>query len=865
MQPSTPLERKLERERRARKEAESLLEAKSLELFEANQRLKRVNESLEERVNTRTAELESLNGELRILAMVAARTDNAVIITDSLGKIEWTNDGFERVTGYRLEEVKGRKPGSFLQGPETDPETVTLIRERLANEQGVRCELLNYTKENRPYWLQIEIQPIRDENGQLTHFMAVESDISERKRSDDLLTMQGTILERVATGQPVEGIAGELCRTVETALQNSACAVHIFDSELDWYCGPSLNPDVLDWLRDSHLQSQAMHVDSTTRCICSGVDRLHWRMDHLDSVESLWSHDITLGGRCVGAFYVLRSSKDCPLAYEDSMLTAAAALVGLALQRSQNEESLQQARIKAESASKAKSEFLANMSHEIRTPITAITGYADLLSDVAGRHPRDVKWARQIVRSAGHLRSLLKDILDLSTVEAGQLSIENREIDVRAIVREVKELFEASASEKLLDFRFEIAPGIARCVADGTRLRQILTNLISNAIKFTESGWVHLRVFLAEVDGSTEIVFHTQDSGIGISEQELQDVFEPFRRLKKGNIAAGGTGLGLAISQKLASLMRGRLEVESAIGHGSTFSLMLPWLPAITAPELSEAKDESEGVNLSGLSVLLVEDNPDNEQIFLHMLEPEGIKMVLAQDGQKGVETAIQHEKAGTPFDLILMDMQMPVLDGYAATRKLREYGISTPIIALTAYAMDGDERKCREAGCTGFVAKPIVRSQLLRSVRQAIYDEILSGIRVARDRGDNAAHALRADETSSHGDELGAHLEEESTKDATKSAEDLSADPGFAPLLNKYKKSLASYLEQVDVALRNKDTDGLQQITHRLAGTAVNYGFADITKIARRCNNALRAREPLEQFADEIEELKRHLEMAAG
>lgn len=848
-QPSS-LEKKLARERRARKEAESLLEAKSLELYEANQRLQRVNESLEERVKARTSDLASMNEELHILAMVAARTDNAVIITDAAGKIEWVNDGFERITEYRLDEVKGKKPGAFLQGPGTDPETVRFMRDKLALGEGCQCELLNYTKAQVPYWLHIEIQPIHDEVGKLTHFMAVESDISERKRADDLVRMQGTILEKVAIGQPAKSVAADLCEIVESALPESRCAVLVSSEDNEWYCGPELTQKAIRQLEEIHLELSPVSKHSTTRHANSIEKNLTaYTLKSGEEVRALWSHDISVDGKCEGAFYVMRKSSEPPQAYEDALMMAAAALTGLSLQRSQYEQSLQHAKVKAEAASEAKSEFLANMSHEIRTPIAAITGYADLLSDGAARHPRDVKWAQQIVKSAGHLRFLLKDILDLSTVEAGQLSIENREINVREIVREVSELFEAKASEKLLAFHVDVASEISRCVADGTRLRQILTNLISNAIKFTAVGSVTLRVFLQESSAGTQVVFQVEDTGIGISSAEREVVFEPFRRLKTGTVAAGGTGLGLAISQKLASLMDGRLEVSSEVDSGSKFSLLLPWMPVrgpVTTPSIQDSSDE---LDVAGLSVLLVEDNPDNEQIFLHMLEPEGVKIVIANNGLKGVEAAIAHHQAGTPFDLVLMDMQMPVMDGYTATRELRKFGLEIPIIALTAYAMESDEKKCIAAGCTGFIAKPIVRSQLLKGIRKALNRAVKPGAAVHKGPVMSNEKAQGAEEGSNQ----------------NFASCDLSTNPDFAPYMERYRQSLAKHLLTIEKAQRENNSEELQHITHRLTGTAVNYGFPEITKIAKKCNTELRASGLDDSLSADIEELKDEIRRAVN
>lgn len=788
--------------------------------------------------------------EIQKLAMVAARTDNAVIIADHQGKIEWVNVAFERITEYRLDEVRGRSPGEVLQGPGSDPDTIAYMGKRLREGLGYQCEVLNYSKSGRPYWLEIEVQPIHDSTGRLTHFMAVESDISERKRADELMRLQGEILEQVARGQSVHHVADRLCELIQIALPGSECMALAEGTALDTLSGPKIPSEIRTAIKCIHDERSGGSTDEESTVLVKDIRQdASWTDVAKQAVDNrvvaCWSQGIVVEGQRVGLFVIFRSHPSLPDAHERALLTAAAALIGIAFQHERDDAILQQARLKAESANEAKSEFLANMSHEIRTPITAITGYADLLSDPTGRNERDVKWAQQIVRSADHLRVLLDDILDLSKVEAGRLDIEQSDVIIREMIDEIINLFAARARERLLDLVIRIRPDVpGKMLTDRTRLRQILTNLVSNAIKFTAAGSVEVEVEVKpdEVDSSAkQIVFSIKDTGIGIPEDQIQDVFDPFRRLKSGASGVGGTGLGLAISQRLSSLMHGSIEVQSQPDKGSCFSLTLPLVMPVDDDATSGQKrvhrseswtSKDAPDELKGLRVLLVEDNPDNVQIFLHMLEPLGVEVTIAKNGKQGVDAVLENRESGRPFDAILMDMQMPIMDGYTATRELRRRNVVTPIIACTANAMESDVQKCRDAGCTDFLAKPVVRRALFETIHRAI---------VADNEDSQASESSNIRSSSGTSD----------------------IDNEFEALIQRYRGSLKKYFAEIETAVETRDAKQLQLITHRLAGTANSYGFPAISDVARKCNETLRTGGDVDSILDGVQVLKQHIQDA--
>jgi signal transduction histidine kinase/ActR/RegA family two-component response regulator len=395
------------------------------------------------------------------------------------------------------------------------------------------------------------------------------------------------------------------------------------------------------------------------------------------------------------------------------------------------------AKERAEAASRAKTAFLANISHEIRTPMTAILGYTDLLLDPERPHEDRGEWVRTIRRNGDHLLSLINDILDLSKIEAGKLEIEWRTCAPAEIVRDVLSLISRSALEKGLELRVEYAgPVPATIRTDPTRLRQILVNLVANAIKFTSEGSVRVAVTHEPATAATpsRLCFDVIDTGIGIPRHKLQTIFEPF---SQGDVSTtrkyGGSGLGLTISRKLARILGGDLVARSRPGRGSTFRVavetgdltgveMLGDLPQtkLAAPQPSpraaahEAEEAGRGQGSLRGRVLVAEDGPDNQRLIKTYLVRAGLEVDLVANGALAVERALGAQADGKPYAVILMDMQMPVMDGYEATARLRAEGYQRSIIALTAHAMDSDRQKCIEAGCNDYATKPIQRDRLL-------------------------------------------------------------------------------------------------------------------------------------------------------
>jgi PAS domain S-box-containing protein len=383
---------------------------------------------------------------------------------------------------------------------------------------------------------------------------------------------------------------------------------------------------------------------------------------------------------------------------------------------------LSRARDEANAASAAKSEFLANTSHELRTPMTAILGFADLLSDDTATTEQRNDYLSTIKRNGEHLLSLINDVLDLSKIEAGKLQCESIDTDPAALLNDILELLNVRAKSKGICLELYQTSDLPVTIkTDPTRVRQILMNLIGNAIKFTEVGGV--KVHMGFDPASKMFRVEVVDSGIGMSPEQCKRIFSPFVQADSSMTRKfGGTGLGLAISVRLARLLGGEIAVSSDPGKGSTFTLLLnlheqtvqvrhrqTQVVPIEKPRALQVPQQL----LLGKRVLLVEDGPDNQRLISHHLKKLGAEFAVCGNGQLGVEAVEAAISNGQPYNVILMDMQMPVMDGYEAAASLRSKQITTPIIALTAHAMAGDRQKCLDAGCTEYLTKPIQPREL--------------------------------------------------------------------------------------------------------------------------------------------------------
>lgn len=430
-------------------------------------------------------------------------------------------------------------------------------------------------------------------------------------------------------------------------------------------------------------------------------------------------------------------------------------------------QSTAMARDDAEVASRAKGAFLATMSHEIRTPLTAIAGFADVLLDPQGVKDERIAAAATIRRNAQHLLTIINDILDMSKIEAGKLDVESIPCSPAQILQDVEQLLAAKAREKKLAFDvIASGPLPAKITSDPTRVKQALINLVSNAIKFTNQGGV--RIFVDCSASDQRISIRIQDDGIGMSRDQILRLFNPFTQADNSMTRRfGGTGLGLFITKNITERLGGTLALDSAPGKGSVFTLTLPtgplqgveWVqltkreaptllpvevaPPAAAPASSQPAAQPSSGPLQG-TILLVEDGPDNQRLISMILRKQGATVDIAENGELGLHQALNAWRSNKPYDLILMDMQMPVMDGYTAAGELRNQKYPLQIVALTAHALKGEQQQCIDAGCDACLTKPIDKPVFLREVAARLRQPSTWTPPAPLKRDDDAQHAAR-------------------------------------------------------------------------------------------------------------------------
>jgi PAS domain S-box-containing protein len=485
---------------------------------------------------------------------------------------------------------------------------------------------------------------------------------------------------------------------------------------------------------------------------------------------------------------------------------------------------LTRARRHAENAAQAKSDFLANMSHEIRTPMNGVLGFAELM--LQGKLATDQRrFAELIVQSGRSMMMLLNDVLDLSKIESGQFAIDRAPVDLHASLAECAALHRPAAEAKGVSLVFaanDAKPHRTWVMTDGLRVRQIMLNLIGNAVKFTEAGQIEVAYQITP----QAVCVTVADTGIGISPSRLDSIFLPFTQGEAETARRfGGTGLGLSISRQLASLLGGRIEVESTPGAGSRFTLVLPatLVQPATAVDLPEPLTGSELPHHS--RILLVEDHDINRELVCEMLERCGQDVAVAHDGNEGIAMVIASIMRGRPYDLVLMDVQMPDCDGYEATRAIRAEGIGPgllPIIALTANAFPEDIAAARAAGMQGHLAKPVVFAQLARALQRWLPTRIIEAAKPGDARSSRAS-------TLAGSPRLVARWQERRAEAVAAVRAALSDDGVLG-------RAADSSTAQAAATAR----DHLARLAHKLAGTAAMFGEAELGACAAALEQAL-------------------------
>ena len=731
---------------------------------------------------------------LNQLSVFAQKSTNGIIITDHNGIIEWVNQSFVDITGFSEEEVIGHKPGSLLQGKDTDKESIKLFRNKLKTLKPFEIEIKNYKKNKEEFWAHMSITPMFDDAGKLINYMAIISDNTEKNHiTAQLIQNENKYRELVETcsnfiykadaegnftylnafgiakmGFEKEEIIGKNFsdlivpdynqeviefynhqfenRIKETYFEFPVCTkqgkkiwigqnVQMYEENNRIIGFQAFASDISDKKRlENELTKQKELLDTildslpivvflkqqngdhifinntianpSTAELIENRTTFVKQLDYLDS--KVWEskkaqetvekiiHDGKTKFFIVGKQIIQTKSYDQPL------------LLGYVYDitdRKKIEEDLKKAKLKAEKSIAAKERFISIMSHEIRTPMNAVVGINNLLLEQPYL-PEQREYFQATKTASDSLLKILNNILDLSKLDAGMVNLENKDLDLPKLIQEVLAPFKFKAAEKNIHLHTEIDSQIPSILqGDALKLHQILVNLVSNAMKFTHEGSVLVKVSLIEIiNGKMILRFVVKDTGIGIAPDKLDSVFESYTQLNN-HIANqyGGTGLGLTIAKSLIDLQGGDIDVESTVGIGTTFFFQLSF--AASDSKVLHEKEKIE-YNLQGLRILLVEDNLMNQMIVQKFLEKKGVELYIANHGKEAIEILLKH-----PLNLVLMDLQMPVMDGYETVKyirkKLKIPAAELPIVAMTAASGTDSDLKLTKSGFNGIITKP--------------------------------------------------------------------------------------------------------------------------------------------------------------
>ena len=647
------------------------------------------------------------DAKLRRYRDIVESTIEAIIEADKTGMILNWNRGAEELYQYSRDEAIGQHIS--ILAPESKKEESEKLIEAVGSGQPVKAHnTIRVRKDGTPLNVGMALSPVYDQSGEVTGLSSISHDYTLQKQAEEKQQKLATIIE---TTSDFVGICDATGKTL---------SINPAGREM---LGIPLEEDIVGTSIDSwHTDEQAKLIKETVIPVVM-KDGL-WR-----GVTKASNRN---GEREIPLSSVILAHKD----WEDNV--AYLSMVGRDITQNQQAElKLANARDAAEAANLAKSSFVANMSHEIRTPLTTVVGMTEMLLEQETDKAK-FDTMQMIHQSGKHLASLVNDILDMSKIEAGKLEPDLVSIAPMQIIEDVAASMRYRANEKRLAFKLEFDGKIPKTIqTDPIRFRQILFNLVGNAIKFTEEGSVKMRCRIINADHKPKLHIEVEDTGIGLKPVEIKKLFKQFAQVDDSPTRRqGGSGLGLFISNRITEMLGGSLTVKSTFGEGSSFTLTLPagdltgvQMLTPNQPLLKAIADKSQPASaktkLSG-RVLVVEDTRGIQVLLTRMLESVGATVEVAEDGQaaldlfNGTATNSQPSKQ-PPYDLVLLDMHMPRLSGYDTAAAIRDLGIKIPIIALTASAMRGDREKCLSSGCDAYLTKPIDRQQLLAKVSELL------------------------------------------------------------------------------------------------------------------------------------------------
>ncbi|MDP3312233.1 PAS domain S-box protein [Lutibacter sp.] len=626
--------------------------------------------------------------ELKKFSMAVEQSANTIVITDTDGNIEYVNSKFTETSGYTYNEALGQNP-RILNSGNQPKELYKVMWENISSGDEWSGEFQNKSKKGNLYWERVVITPIKNFEGKIINYLSIKEDITKQKEIQHEINVSKQILRKVLDNIPTKVFWKDINSTFLGI--NKASFEEMGVTTEEEVVGKS------DF--DFHNFNDAEKYRADELAIMQkGEPKLNYHETQIKNGKT--KNYIT---------------SKIPFFDEDNNIIGIVGTSEDITKRLETEKKLKKATEQAIAGNLSKSIFLSNMSHEIRTPMNAILGYSQLLQDDANLSKEQLSNLKVINKSGEHLLNLINDILDMSKIEAGRIILKPSNFDLTEMIKEVESLFKIKAIEKNIDLNFTICKEIPAFIcADESKIRQVVINLVGNALKFTAVGFVNVVI---QNFKNNSVQINVIDSGKGILKEEQKTVFKPFEQAKKDGEVKDGTGLGLAISKKFAKLMGGDIKLKSEYNKGSEFSFKFKYEIGKTevTKKITEVQVTSLCEEMKGYKVAIVDDRFENRDILFKKLHPLGFDLRMAENGQE----AIDLYKLWKP-DLILMDVVMPVMNGVEATREILRLAGNheVKIFVVSASALESEQKEIMDIGATIFIKKPIIFNSLLAEMQ---------------------------------------------------------------------------------------------------------------------------------------------------
>jgi PAS domain S-box-containing protein len=665
------------------------------------------------------------------MSKAISNSSEVIFLTDLDGIITYINPEFTRMYGFTAEEVVGKVTPRILKSGLADIKVIQYMWNTLLNKQSIPTgQYVNKRKDGKLIDVEASADPVLDENGNLIGFLGIQRDITKRKRTETIQKVLFHISNAANSSDNLINLIVFIRKELSKVIDTTHFYMCLYDEKTDILTFP-LELDEKGNEKTLYAASTlSSYLIKNQEPLLLGKEEIKKKteagsLEIYDSEVEQWlGVPLKFKGKVTGVLVVQSYEDKAAFDEEDmQMLEFVSDQISISISQKQAEQELKAALEKATESDRLKSAFLASMSHELRTPLNAIIGFSDIFSkDLSAEEM--LSYASIINSSGNQLLSIVEDLFDITLIEAGEIKIRQRKerlYPIMEYIQEIMEVTKQNINNRDLELKLLVAPEDKDVVVftDTVKLKQILINLLKNALKFTSEGHVHFGYQVQKMDGKDFIKFKVEDTGTGIPEHMHELIFDVFRQIDSTHTRSlGGTGIGLSIARKMTELLGGKIWLESVEGEGSVFYFTIP-LEAVTSEgEQNDAGKEKArpGQGKGHNKTILIVEDDEPSMIFLKiLLRKLKVQILWAKTGLEAISFCKDHPQ----IDLVLMDINMPEMDGYEATREIKKFKPELPILAQTANAVDGDKEQALEAGCDDYIAKPIKKELFIITIEK--------------------------------------------------------------------------------------------------------------------------------------------------